>query len=297
MFFKYFLEKIIHNKCNTPSIMIHNNFDNDAYKKYKNHKIFKLLNDLKGFYNHIAINDESCSLLVVRNLLNINYEIFTSLSNTIDSILTLLNKGRINDSMALMRKYNDAVIIHVYSMILVAEEESDFLDENHKIYDNIVNEWVHGKQHLLKKEEQILNKIKSIDKELELLLFSNNDRKIYNKGRTIGDDNVHYNSYDMFTINNEQIMNNKYSIDYLDDAYNAIHFIFIIHFSYITRINPLSMVSSDYVCMLDSGLTPEEGSQNYAAAFVVNVFFKYIKPYNKELADYLNNCTFLEFDY
>ena len=297
MFFKYFLEKIIHNKYNTPSIMIYNNFDNGVYAKYKSHKIFKLLNDLNGFYNHIAINDESCSLLVVRNLLNINYEIFTSLSNTIDSILTLLNKGRINDSMALMRKYNDAVIIHVYSMILVAEEESDFLDENHKIYDNIVNEWVHGKQHLLKKEEQILNKIKSIDKELERLLFSNNDRKIYNKGRTIGDDNVHYNSYDMFAINNGQIMNNTYSIKYLDDAYDAILFIFRIHFSYMVRINPISMVSSNYVCMLDAGLTPEEGSQNYAAEFAVEMYLQYVKPYKEELADYLNNCTFLELEY
>ena len=277
--------------------MIYNNFDNGVYAKYKSHKIFKLLNDLKGFYNHIAINDESCSLLVVRNLLNINYEIFTSLSNTIDSILTLLNKGRINDSMALMRKYNDAVIIHVYSMILVAEEESDFLDENHKIYDNIVNEWVHGKQHLLKKEEQILNKIKSIDKELERLLFSNNDRKIYNKGRTIGDDNVHYNSYDMFAINNGQIMNNTYSIKYLDDAYDAILFIFRIHFSYMVRINPISMVSSNYVCMLDAGLPPEEGSQNYAAEFAVEMYLQYVKPYKEELADYLNNCTFLELEY
>ena len=57
------------------------------------------------------------------------------------------------------------------------------------------------------------------------------------------------------------------------------------------------MVSSDYVCMLDAGLTPEEGSQNYAASFAIDIFFKYIKPYDKELANYLNNCTFLEFYY
>ena len=57
------------------------------------------------------------------------------------------------------------------------------------------------------------------------------------------------------------------------------------------------MVSSDYVCMLDAGLTPEEGSQNYAASFAIDIFLKYIKPYDKELANYLNNCTFLEFYY
>lgn len=277
--------------------MIHNNFDNDAYTEYKNHKIFGLLADIKEFYYYLSMNDDTCSLSVVKNIFNVNYDIYCSLSNTVDSMLTLLNKGRINDSMALMRKYNDAVIIHVYSMILIEDEKSIFFNESHKIYENIVNKWVHGKEQLMKREKQILNKIKSIDKRLEKLLFSDKEKETYNKGRTIGDDNVHYNSYDMFTINNEQIMNNKYSIDYLNDAYNAILFIFIIHFSYIVRINPLSMVSSDYVCMLDAGLTPEEGSQNYAASFAIDIFFKYIKPYDKELANYLNNCTFLEFYY
>lgn len=275
--------------------MIYNDYDKDTYVKYNSHKIFKSLVDIKDFYKYLAINDDSCSLMVVKNIYNTNYDIFVSISNTIDSILVLLKKGRINDSMALLRKYNDAVIVHTYSMLQIENEKDNFWKEDFRIYDNIVNKWVYEKEQLIKKEKNILSEIKSVDKKLEEFLFSN--KETYKKGRTIGDDNVHYNSFDMFAINNERIKNNTYSIEYLDDACEVLLFIFIIHFSYIVRINPLTMVSSDYVCMLDAGLKPEEGSQNHAAGFVVDMYLKYIKSYNIDLANYLNDCTFLKLEY
>ena len=60
--------------------------------------------------------------------------------------------------------------------------------------------------------------------------------------------------------------------------------IFVFHLSYLFYLNDHYMMSSDYVDSLESGLTPEEGSQYYVAPFIQEIFDSVIKKSRMDLA-------------
>lgn len=268
--------------------------------EYLNNTIYETIDEIKEFYDFLADNDNSVTIAVAEGPTNFNHDIFWSLSNTLDSLKLLLGLGRINDAFSLIRKYNDAVIIHIYVLIASEKEEQVFFEENHSLYDNIVNEWINGKKHLIEKEdykskeESFLSEIKNRDTTLSRLLFNKKIRKEYGAKRNIGNDNVHYNNWNTFRFNNDSIMDYPISLALLLDAHETISMLFVIHFAYLILLKPVAMLSSEYTDALDIGLQPNEETMNQAAPIVCEMFEKYIDVFDKKLANYLSGCTYLE---
>lgn len=273
------------------------------YSRYKNDKIFQILEEIGKFYEFLSTSDATTTVSVAKGPINYNTDIFSSLFNTLDSIKQLLALGRINDAFSLIRKYNDAVIIHIYSLIVSEDEERLFFDDNHSLYNNIVNGWVNGKACLIEKgdyeskEKAYLSVIKGKDLALKRLLFNKQAQVVYGQKRSIGDDNIHYNNWNTFRLNNSQIMDYPISLSLLSEAYDTIRLLFVIHFSYLILLKPMVMLSCNYICELEEGLVPDEETKNYAASIVCDMFEKYIGTFDKELAGYLCNCNFLEIRY
>lgn len=90
----------------------------DTYQKYNCTSVFQTIEEISAFYDYLSTRDDTTTVMVAKEPINYNYDIYVSLSNTIDSIKRLLELGRINDAFSLIRKYNDAIIIHIYALIV-----------------------------------------------------------------------------------------------------------------------------------------------------------------------------------
>ena len=270
-------------------------------KAYYENKVFTLLKDIECFYDFVSQQNFSKSALIVKTVINIDYGIYSSLEGTIESINCLLNNGRINDAFALIRKYNDAIIVDIYKSILIEKEEQKFrtsLDtgKDYKLYDNVINNWANYTQQLYneKDSKKVYSEIKKFDDKLfDKFDFSNEGN--YKKNRDMCNDNVHYNSWRNFSMNNNKLYDyDNTRTSYLNQADIIIQELFSIHFAYILLISPEYLISSDYVDYLDCGEEPLEGSENWVAPIVQDMFDKYITNTNKDLAMYLKSCNFLE---
>ena len=269
--------------------------------KYQNDDIFQSIDEIKDFYAFLANHDDTVTVAVAKGPINFNRDIFLSLSNTLDSIKQLFGLGRANDAISLIRKFNDAVLIHTYALIVSEKEEQVFFEENHSLYDNIVNDWVNGENPLVEKNTSkknlYLSVIKNKDTALGRLLFDRKKQKDYGRKRSICNDNVHYNYWNTFQLNNDSIMDYPISLDLLSEAHDTIRLLFVIHFAYLILLKPIAMLSCDYIYALDEGLRPDEESMSHAASIVCEMFEKYIVTFDISLAKYLNKCTFLELEY
>lgn len=258
-------------------------------QKYFQHSIFNTLTDIKAFYEGLSGNDETSTILAIKDQFNVNWDIFESISNTVDSIITLLERGRVNDSLALMRKFNDAVIMSVYLLIMIEKGEKNFLEIDYaSIYDNVLNQWVRGEANLIEKKdnedkmEAYLAVIRERDDKLYDLLFSKKNKKLFGRGRSSFNDNIHYNKLDSFRWNNDAFLDYDTCISVLNEAESTIKLISAIHFAYVALIRPTTLKTEDY----SSSVAP-----------FVDVFFQqYIVPEYTTLADYLKQCSFLTFD-
>lgn len=276
----------------------------ETYQKYiHSASVFQTIEDISAFYDYLSIRDDSTTVIVAKGPINFNYDIYVSLSNTIDSIKRLLELGRINDAFSLIRKYNDAIIIHIYALIVSEKEETAFFEEGYSLYDNIVNEWVCGNKRLIEKKEcestekAYLKTIQDRDLQLSRLLFDKEKQKKYGHDRNVGDDNVHYNMWNNFRLNNSQIRCYPEGLRFLSEASDAVKLLFIIHFSYLILLKPEVMVSNEYLNALEEEQEPDEEAMDYAASIVCEMFEKYVDKFDKRLATYLCGCTFLKLKY
>jgi len=266
-------------------------------EQYFSHSIFKTLSDIRFFYECMSGIDDTSTILVVKGEINIYWKIFESISNTVDSIIILLEKGRVNDSLALMRKFNDAVITSVYILVLIKKGEIDFLDLNIEytnIYDNILNQWVNGeaclteKKMIEKKDDEYkmnfyLTKIRKYNDVLDRLLFTKKNQKLYGHARSSFNDNVHYNNLESFRWNNDVFLDDESCLSVLSQAEKAFKLILTIQFAYITVLHPMALKTDDV-------------GSCAAAPFAEEIFNNYIAPENVELANYLKHCSFLTFE-
>ena len=91
-------------------------------KEYQSHKIYSLLNSLIDFYNAVYVfGPDFITNGIVKGVLNIDKVVCASLSGTLDSMRVVLKEGRINDAYALMRKYNDGIIVVLYINIYIKQ--------------------------------------------------------------------------------------------------------------------------------------------------------------------------------
>jgi len=171
---------------------------------YTSHKVFERLSAILRFYE--VIFDRSFGFIetpITKNFINTQCVLYPSINGTIHSILVLLNNGHINDAFALIRKYSDAIVIDTYKSIIVKATYDKFFNDVswESIANNKVSDWINSKSPLM--EERPVKELKKIadtfPRIVSLMHLNPKDaNSLYAKIRNLCNDNMHYNSFDVF---------------------------------------------------------------------------------------------------
>ncbi|WP_132665527.1 hypothetical protein [Rhizobium sp. PP-CC-3G-465] len=128
---------------------------------------------------------------------NIDTYVFSSIQGTVDSMSYLLEKGRINDAFALLRKYHDAATINVYLNLWLKHQ-----CKPETFVVPLVNDWLHGKSAKVLPRIEAMNKYIENSTELGALSKLINSDKRYQQLRKRCNDQVHYNFFHTTLLNN-----------------------------------------------------------------------------------------------
>lgn len=264
--------------------------------EYYNHKVFDLLADLNYFYDFLS--DSCCNTgdgCMIAGKFSVNSNIYSSIQGTIESIKILVFAGRLNDAFALTRKLEDAIYTDLYTNILIKQDELKMVDPKEEIKNiwdkSIVRKWVFHEEKLWGDKKKTLStikvEIKKVDPELGNL-FEDMEKK--SNDRQVCNNNVHYNSWETFAINDfHYLSGTRKGVRLLNDLYDIVLRLFVYHFSYTYIQRGFIYGSYDYINYLEEGLEPEPDSQYWVAQIVQDVFDKYIKTEYNAIAQHLIN--------
>ena len=114
------------------------NVDLKLSKAYKEHHLFKELDEMMDFYE--AVSDRAIYFHPSGTREFYNYEsyYFMSIQGTLDSIKTLLEIARINDSFVLVRKVFDDILTNIYLSVIL----KDKFDIYKGLYVEDVQRWI-----------------------------------------------------------------------------------------------------------------------------------------------------------
>jgi hypothetical protein len=255
-------------------------------KEYLEHAVFGELTEFVGFYEALSNTIMGFVSQGTKAIFNLDTYVFTSISGTVESIKEVLYSGRLNDAYALLRKYYDSTIVNVYINLYLNDHFSidNFIVEH-------IDKWRSGKQTI--PEYRVISKyIRDSDKLKPITDLLQKD-KLYKAIRERCNDHTHYNFYHNLLLNDNQIRLEG-RVKAINRFQNDLVAIFVQHFSYLFYLNDHYMMSSDYVDYLDMGMTPEEDSQYWVAAFVQDAFDKYVKVYRPDIANELKAKTLMK---
>ena len=261
-------------------------------EELKKHACFELLNECIKFYDRLSYSTfgyitGGITQKAEEMPVNLDSDIFLSISGSMKSIKRNLYGGQVNDVYTLIRKFYDVIIINTYEIILLKTEISieNFIVEK-------IDKWLKGEEKLpgFKKMNKLIKEcedLKSINR-----IFNMDNR--YKHIRDRCNDHIHSNYFQYMQLNSKiNIQNAKVYIDIIN---NDLLDLLVLHFGYLFTLNGHYMASSDYIDCLDLCIEPEEDSQYWVASFVQDFFDKYIKTrrpdISKEIID--NTCMNLE---
>lgn len=243
-----------------------------------------MIDDLIKFYDYLSYNVWTFMSNGVKITFPINFEslIFSSLSGTLDSIKLVLEKGHINDVYALLRKYDDGILINLYIDCYIYKKQSfeNFIVEK-------VNNWIHGRERL-PNSTKMITYIRSYNYLTDLNTLIDFDG-VYKKMRQRCNDNAHLNSIYYMVLNDSSVYLDS-RVKELNQFESFLRNFFIFHFIYLFTLHQEYMSSSDYedaVDYDDRSVKLEIGLEYEVAPFVQDIFDKYVKPYRNDLANYL----------
>jgi len=265
--------------------------ENNMINEDKNNCKQKTLAELQTFSEFYEyLSDSVYWQLTKGTYKHLNYRayIYSSMGNSLLSISDILTKNKFNDAYQLFRGYYDTVILDIYSAL--------YIEKNMKAEKMVIEEidnWVQGKTKL----PSIKNMIEYIQKEQSLKHINETLLKDgrYKHIRTRCDDHIHYNFYQYLLMNISQ-MQLEIPSKYYEELLNEIDDIFILHFAYTFTINPLYMMSSDYIDSLDMGIQPEEGTQYLVAPFIQEVFDQVVKSKRHDVARVILETTCMKLE-
>ena len=206
-------------------------------EEYTNHEVFRELKRMQEFYDCVSTTCFPCLPLGTRLVANHISYIFCSLYGTLDSIQTLLELGRINDAIVLVRKYYDDVLVAIYLEVLRIDQ-FDWVEG--KIVKDI-DVWLNGK-HRIPSIQKILSTLKKSNstKELYPLFKWKNEFQDYRKYL---DDSVHCNSFKSVLLN----CNTLYNLDRekeLQEIQKVVRDIFTMHLAFLIILD--NMCSNEF---------------------------------------------------
>jgi len=233
-------------------------------KSYKDHCVFSELERYADFYESLALSALGFSSMGTKAIYNIDTYVYSSIQGTIESVSTVLAAGRINDAYALLRKYYDSAIINVYSNL--------YLNDHHSLENRIVeeiNNWLQGKDQL-PEYRKMHNYIKVSSKLAPINALLDSDRR-YKQLRGRCNDHMHYNFFNNVLLNDNSI-HLEDRLQSLDTLSRDARDIFILHMAYVFFLNDHYLISSDYIDNLECNMDPPEGSQQWVAPFIQEIF-------------------------
>ena len=254
--------------------------------EYLNHEVFKTIEDIRGFYDRIGYG---CFLYVAqgtKGITNYTSYIYSSIEGTLDSISTLLKKGRIKDAYSLIRILYDDILVEIYYDVLRKEKFDVF--EN--FYVEEANEWISSRRRT-PSMKYLLKRLKESEFTKSLYPFFGWETYLKNN-RDFLDDSVHANRFKLLLLN----CNNVSIADrtkHLNNCHVLVKQLFRLHLSFIFHLNPHYLLDSTYVDCLEVGETPPEGSDTWIASYAQEAFDNYIKPF-EDLAAFIKETCFLE---
>lgn len=261
-------------------------------KEYREHEIFKNLDTIDEFYDFLSFNSFSILPEGLPGIYpNIDTYIFSSIKGTIDSVRLLLKNAHLNDAFSIARKYFDKILLNVY-MTVYRQEQRKKNPDALLLEVERVKKWMNDYFNI----PQYSNTIKYFERsESYKELFAYFDfEKRYRKIRELLDSNMHMNSYQLMTTNDNQVYN-QHRVRYLNTLNICVCDLFRYHFASCLYLKTHYFVASTYVDYLDCGQTPPKGSENWVANITQEMFDKYIKP-RRKLALFLVDSVFLEID-
>lgn len=257
-------------------------------ERYQEHKVFSELDEYINFYHSLSMSVMNFSTTGTTAIISMDTYVYSSIQGTVDSIKTLLEKGRLNDCYSLVRKYFDSAVINVYSNLYLQDHRSV---ENYMV--EKINNWLHGKEKL--PEYRIMIQYirnSSIFKEINDLLYSDD---LYKNIRDRCNDHTHYNYFQNVILNDSEVFL-KGRARSLDELSEDMRSIFILHFSYICTVCQHYMMSSDYIDHLECGMTPPEGSQYWVSSFFQYAFSEILMTVRPDIGSAILNSTSMHLD-
>lgn len=259
--------------------------DHKMPEAYLKHKVFDDLKYMMEFYDSLSCSCFSFVASGTKGIVNYASYVYSSIEGTLDSITTLLTKGRINDAYTLIRKLFDDILLEIYMDVNLKDK---FSLENYIVEE--VNEWIQGK-HRIPKTVMILKYLETSERTRDLYPLFGWDTYL-KKNRELLDDSVHSNRYHLMLLNcNRAYIANRER--HLKNCEIVLNQLFLLHLSFIFHLNPQYLMAFDYIYYMDEGLTPPEGSEAWIASFAQDAFDKVIKPH-KAIANFILTTCYLE---
>lgn len=246
---------------------------NIGMNSYKDHFVFQKLTTFAEFYERLAFSIFPNIAIGTSGIINIDTYLFSSIQGTLNSIKEILEKGRINDSYTLLRKYQDSTIINVYTLL--------YLEDNRNIKNFIVeaiDDWVKGKIKL--PEYRIMSRYIQENQKVKIINDLVNKDQRYKLIRNRCNDHTHYNYYMNVLLNDGELaLENRGEL--FSTIAKDIEDLFI---AYLFYIKDYYMMSSDYLDSLEMGLEPEKDSQYFVASYIQKIFDECIKVERSDIA-------------
>lgn len=261
------------------------NIDHKMPEAYLKHKVFDDLKYMREFYYSLSYRCYSFFASGTKGIGNYASYVYSSIEGTLDSITTLLTKGRINDAYTLIRKLFDDILLEIYMDVNLKDK---FCLENYIVEE--VNEWIKGK-HRIPKSVRILKYLETSGRTRDLYPLFGWDTYL-RKNRELLDDSVHSNRFHLMLLN----CNTVHIEDrerHLKNCEIVLNQLFLLHLSFIFHLNPHFLMASDYRDYMEEGLTPPEGSEAWIAPFAQDVFDRVIKPH-EEIANFILSTCYLK---
>lgn len=262
-------------------------FNLELSKAYKEHSLFKELDEMMEFYD--GVSDRAFYFLPSGTKGFANYETyyFMSIKGTLESIKVLLQNGRINDSLVLVRKMFDDILTEIFLMVTLKEK----YDITKSLYVEDVQKWLDSSF-----------RIPSLKKILKTIETSSYTKDLYpyfgwrtylEHNRQFLDDSVHTNRYSRVLYNCNTVYLKDKREKLLSDISVILNQLMMIQVAFIFHLNPVYLMASDYIDYLECGATPPEGSAEWIASFAQEAFDRYIKSYGK-LASFIKETCCLQ---
>ena len=262
-----------------------NDLDHRMPEAYLKHKVFDDLKYMMEFYDSLSCSCFSFVASGTKGIVNYASNVYSAIEGTLDSITTLLTKGRINDAYTLIRKLFDDILLEIYMDVTLKDK---FSLDNYIVEE--VNEWIQGK-HRIPKTVKILKYLETSERTRDLYPLFGWDTYL-KKNRELLDDSVHSNRYHLMLLNcNRAYIANRER--HLKNCEIVLNQLFLLHLSFIFHLNPQYLMAFDYIYYMDEGLTPPEGSEAWIASFAQDAFDKVIKPH-KAIANFILTTCYLE---